>query len=144
MMASMFVKFFVPVFLAALLASASGTADSTMPESVATVKDVMLGLTIPNSDFIWGVEEEPVDDAGWDEIRLNAVMLAESANLLMAEGRAREGDIWTSEARALVAAATVAKSAAEARDFEGVIDSGEGIYNTCESCHMVYLLPSAE
>lgn len=128
-----------PVFLVALLVSASGMADSTAPDPIATVKDVMLGLTVPTSDFVWGVEEEPVDDAGWDAIRLNAAMLAESANLLTAEGRAREGETWTSEVLALVAAASVTISAVTAKDFEGVIDSGEAIYNTCESCHSVYL-----
>ena len=136
-MASRFEKYCLSCCVASLLVCTASIADS-----VATVKDVMLGLTIPNSDFIWGVEEEPVDDAGWDAIRLNAVMLAESANMLMAPERAREGDIWATEARALIAAAGTTVSAVDAKDFDGVIDSGEAIYNTCETCHATYLLPS--
>lgn len=143
-MASMISKCTVSILLGLLLVSVTGMADSSTTEPVATVKDVMLGLTIPNSDFIWGVEEEPADDAGWDDIRLNAVMLAESANLLMAEGRARDGEIWTEQARALIAAAKVTVSAVHAKDFDDVIDSGEAIYDTCESCHMVYLVTPAE
>lgn len=138
-MASRISKNCVSYFLLLLLVCTSGVA-----EPVATVKDVMLGLTIPNSDFIWGVEEEPTSDAGWDEIRTNAVMLAESARMLMAEGRAREGDKWNSEARALIAASGVTILAVKNRDFDGVIDSGEAIYSTCESCHTSYLLPSTE
>ena len=136
-MASRISKNCVSYCLSLLLVCSTSIADP-----VATVKDVMLGLTIPNSDFIWGVEEEPVDDGGWDAIRLNAVMLAESANLLIAPGRARDGDVWASEARALIAAAGVTVSAVDAKDFDGVIDSGEAIYNTCETCHATYLLPS--
>lgn len=143
-MNSTIARYFISVTIATLLAGVSAAADSPATETVATVKDVMLGLTIPNSDFIWGVEEEPTDDFGWAEIRLNAIMLAESANLLLAEGRAREGDTWAQEARALATAAKVTISAVDAKDFEGVIDSGEAIYNTCESCHMVYLLPAAD
>lgn len=136
-MASRIVNYCLSSCLFLLLVCTTSIADP-----VATVKDVMLGLTIPNSDFIWGVEEEPVDDPGWDAIRLNAVMLAESANLLMTPERAREGDTWTTEARALIAAAGTTVSAVDAKDFDGVIDSGEAIYNTCETCHATYLLPS--
>jgi len=143
-MNSTIARYSIPVTIATLLAGISAAADSPATETVATVKDVMLGLTIPNSDFIWGVEEEPTDDLGWAEIRLNAIMLAESANLLLAEGRAREGDTWASQASALATAARVTISAVDSKDFDGVIDSGEAIYNTCESCHTVYLLPQAD
>ena len=138
-MASRTANYRVSCLLVSLLVCTTGVADP-----VATVKDVMLGLTIPSSDFIWGVEEKPANKADWNAIRLNAVMLAESANLLLAPGRAHEGETWNNQARALADAATVAKAAAEARDFDGLIDSGETIYNSCESCHNVYLLQSAD
>ena len=115
---------------------------TSIADPIATVKDVMLGLTIPSSDFVWGVEDEPADDAAWDEVRLNAVMLVESANLLLAPERARDGEKWASEAAALIAAARVTIAAVDARDFDGVIDSGEAIYDSCESCHASYMLPS--
>ena len=136
-MASRFAKYCSTCCVALLLVCTAGIADPG-----ATVKDVMLGLTIPNSDFIWGVEEEPLDDAGWDAIRLNAVMLGESANLLMAPERSRDGETWENQARALIAAAGITVAAVDAKEFDGVIDSGEAIYNTCETCHATYLLPS--
>ena len=138
-MASRFAKYCSSCCVALLLVCTTSIADP-----VATVKDVMLGLTIPNSDFIWGVEEEPVDDAGWEAIRLNAVMLGESANLLMAPDRAGDGETWANQARALIAAAGITVAAVDAKDFDGVIDSGEAIYNSCETCHATNSLPSSE
>lgn len=128
-----------PLLAISLLGAAAGAKDTDCIEPVATVRDVMLGLTVPASDFLWAIYDAPTDDSGWQSARLNAVMLAESGNLLLVEGRSREGDIWFDQARALVQAATAASKAANSMDLDGIIESGDAIYNTCETCHAAYL-----
>ena len=134
----------ISFLLVASLTAEDLSADTQGPEPAATVKDVMQGLTVPNSDFLWGVDEAPGDNAGWDAIRLNAVMLEESAKLLMTEGRAREGEAWIKQALALASAAQQARAAADSQNIDGLFAASDAMYNACESCHIVYLSPLSE
>ena len=91
-------------------ASAGGAA-TTAVSPVATVKQVMRGITMPAAATIWdsvstivdakGVTENvPKNDAEWAVVGANAAVLAESANMLMTGDRAV--------------------------DIVGVLDAGEG------------------
>ena len=64
--------------------------------------------------------------------------LAESANLLMMDGRARDQDQWIRLAEDMADAAMLAFEAAEARDAQRVFDLGEAVYNSCNNCHTLY------
>ena len=71
-------------------------------------------------------------------MRLGAVALAESANLLMMEDRARDQDQWIRLSEDLADAAMLAFAVAEAEDSQRVFDLGEVVYQTCNNCHSIY------
>jgi len=113
-------------------------ADPDQPEADSPVKKVMLEITIPASDYIWSIEDAPEDTAVWEQIRLNADKLAESATLLLNEDHIQQGDTWANQARALNEAAGQAGESADLRDFDKLMEAGEAIYNSCEACHAQY------
>lgn len=107
---------------------------------VATPKQLMQAIVIPASDAVWKVATEvPKDEAEWLAVENNALALAESANLLMMEGRAVDHEHWMTQSRALLDTAIAAAEAARAKDAEKIIDAGNAVYEVCEACHMRYM-----
>ena len=64
--------------------------------------------------------------------------LAESANLLMMENRARDQDQWIRLSEDMHDAAMQAFAAAEAEDPQRIFDLGEVVYQSCNNCHTLY------
>jgi cytochrome c556 len=56
----------------------------------------------------------------------------------MLPGRAVDDDEWMTRARALVDAGRAALLAAQKRDPEAVMSTGELITNACDACHQKY------
>jgi cytochrome c556 len=56
----------------------------------------------------------------------------------MAEGRARDTDRWISISQSMIDASLVSLKAAEARDKEAVLASGEALNASCDDCHRIY------
>jgi hypothetical protein len=109
-------------------------------ESIATTRQLMLGLTIPASDVVFQVgSAAPKDDAEWEKVQANAAMLAESANLLLTGPRAIDAPEWTGFAKSLVATSKSALEAAQARDVDKVLEAGNQIYEVCDGCHKKYM-----
>jgi hypothetical protein len=114
--------------------------ESPAIENLATTRQVMLGLTIPASDVLFQVgDKPPTDDAAWDRIAANAVMLAESGNMLLTGARDLKQPEWTQHASDLVARSRVAMDAAARHDVDAVLEAGNGIYEVCEACHARYM-----
>ncbi len=108
-------------------------------KSVGTNLQVMQAMIIPAADAVWAAGgEAPKNDEEWTKVRNNALMLAEAGNLLMIGDRAKDQDAWMQMSQALVDAGTAAFTAAEAKNAEGVMMAGDGIYTACENCHMKY------
>ena len=78
------------------------------------------------------------------QVRLGAIALAEAANLLIMEGRARDQGQWVELSQAMADAAMEAFAAAEAEDPQLVFDLGESVYETCNNCHSVYWVDDAD
>ena len=107
---------------------------------VATVRQIMTLMTIPASDVIFDAASvEPKNDAAWQSVQDNAITLAESGNLMMLPGRARDNKEWAKESRAMIDAAIAASNAARAKNPDQLMDASDKIYNTCESCHNKYM-----
>jgi len=113
--------------------------------SVASVKEVMLSILDPAADAIWDsagfiITEEgetdlsPTSEEGWTAVRSNAVVVAESGNLLMMPGRALGPD-WVAFSEALITSGRQAIEAAEARDASALFDAGGEVYQACRACH---------
>ena len=97
-----------PVFRSA------GAQQSTV-KPVATVKQLHEAMITPSSDALFDVgREAPKDEKGWAALRNNALILAESGNLLMLAGRAKDNGAWIKLPRELVDGGAAALKAVEA------------------------------
>ena len=109
-------------------------------ETLATTRQVMLGLTIPASDVLFQVSEETVkSDMDWERVVANAMMLAESGQMLLTGTRDLQQPEWREQAAALVAASKTAADAALQKNRDAVLDAGNAIYESCDGCHAKYM-----
>ena len=69
---------------------------------------------------------------------MQALMLAESGNLLMMKERAKNQGQWMKDARVLVDAGMAAAKATRAKDMQAVMALNEQIVNSCVTCHTKY------
>ena len=128
-------------------AAAAPAAVATTP--VASVRQIMIGVTIPAATAVYdsvgtvisarGIEETaPRNDEEWAQLATHAAMLAESGNMMMVPGRAIDTGDWMKMSNDMVAAAQAAVKAAEAKSTEGILDAGSKINTTCDNCHARY------
>jgi hypothetical protein len=121
-------------------AQAAGRPAASGVKAVASVMEVMRTMTIPFSEAVFAAgSEPPKDDAGWQKVRDQAVALAESGNLLMMGSRVKDRAAWLKFSRAQVDAAEIAAKAAGAKNAEAFATAADAVYETCASCHAVYL-----
>lgn len=107
---------------------------------VATVKQVMLGITVPASNVVFAVAgEAPASDETWQAVEASALAVAESGNLLLMQPRAVDEHEWRQFALALIDAGAGAAAAARAKDVEKTGIAGDDMYTVCEQCHEKYL-----
>ena len=128
------------LFLVALLAWV-GPAIAQEPsfEPVATISELMVDIIYPKSDEIFYVMRTPPEtDYDWTLLRRDALILAESGNLLMVDGRAIPQDDWMALAKELVDVGTAAYEAAEARDLDAIVALNAPLEAACRDCHQQY------
>ena len=107
---------------------------------VADTRQLMYAMVIPASDFMFSLPYEvPSDDEGWDLVENNAVLLAESGNLLLMRAEGRQP--WVEASRALIDAGEATLMAARARDVDRISELAEDILAPCSGCHDLYLVP---
>ena len=109
-------------------------------EPVATMKQLMVDMIYPASNDILLVVNRggPSDEKEWTAVRRSAMTLAESGNLLMMRGRARDQGDRMKDAKMLVDAGTAAYKAAEARDPNALARLTEQLDASCTTCHKQY------
>ena len=140
--------------LGAVLALGCGRPAGPPFHPIADVKLLMATVVEPAADVYWDAVGSVTDEHGttsfsptsteeWNSVRTSAYVIAESGNLLMMEGRARDEGDWMTFARAMVDAGRAAALAAEKRDTSAVFDAGAVVYETCTRCHSVYAVPLA-
>lgn len=146
---------------------------------IAGVQDVMALMIDPAADFLWEsvsttvtadktVEKQPRTDEEWLEVRRQAIILAEGANLLMMEGRhvvkeggqledhGTPGNLSAEESEQAIAAnrgsyiafaqalrdvGASMLAAADARNPQGLVDAGDTLDQVCEGCHLQFWYP---
>jgi hypothetical protein len=143
----------VPLTAAVLLAlgSASQSADAVgrrgavqarpvgAPRPVGSMSELMVDILYPASDGVFYISTRtPKSDVEWTELQGKTLMLAESANLLMMPGRARDNDRWMSDSKLLLDAASKGFAAAKKKDVDALVDLNEALYQSCVQCHMHY------
>ncbi len=142
---------FAPMVLV-LSASCSSTPPApAMPpfQPTANMKDLMLNVLDPAADGIWesvgtimdasGTHERfPQTDDDWAVVRMHAIQLAESGNLLMLPARSSGSDEWLAQARALIDVSNRAITIIDSKDKDALFTVGGDIYDVCTSCHQQF------
>ena len=133
---------FLKIFVAAPVVFFAGAAMAQAPtfQPVGTVRQVMLGIVKPTSDVVFKFQfDPPKTDEEWATLQNNALTLAETGNLLLLPGRAKDNGEWTKNAKALVERGSQAFKAANSKDAKALEVIGDKIDETCEACHAKYL-----
>ncbi len=135
-MRSLSVYFTVGVGLLAVAASAQAPP-SVRP--VGNMSQLMIDIIYPASDAIFYVDRDPPkNQRDWNVLRAQALMLAESGNLLMMAGRARDQDNWITDSKMLIDIGEAAFKAARAKDMAGIRALNDSLNTACVTCHEQY------
>ena len=135
------VALFLLVLTPATTVHSKGMQDPSEPlQPVATMSQLMLDIIYPASNDILLVIHRggPSDNRDWASLRRNAITLAESGNLLMMRGRARDQGDWMKYAKMLVDVGTAAYKAAQAQDTSALFSLSESLDSSCTTCHKQY------
>ena len=121
------------LLLSVLLAAGAAAAP------VGTMSDLMVRIIYPTSDAVFYIATRtPTTDAEWHDLEGKTLMLAESGNLLMMPGYARDDKRWMDDARLMLDAGTAAFNAAKKRDVEALEAVNDALYQSCVTCHTHY------
>jgi hypothetical protein len=124
----------VVALLLFIIIPAAAQSPPFMP--VATINEIMDAITLPYSDALLYIQRNPPqNDRDWETLQMQALMLAESGNLLMMKNRAKNQGDWMKDARMLVDAGIAAVKATRAKDIDAVLALNEQIVNSCVTCH---------
>lgn len=112
-------------------------ADSA-PRATTSMLEMMNRIILPASNAVfYAASELPDTDEGWRELENHALVLAESANLLLIEGYRQDSAQWLTDTLLMRDASIRAFQAAQERDEDALIDLNNDLYESCESCHDV-------
>jgi hypothetical protein len=129
----------ISLMFSALLLVAVVEAQEAGIKPIASIMQLHEAMISPASDAIFEVgRQTPRDDKEWAALRNHAVILAESGNLLMIEGRAKDQQDWMKMSAELVNAAAEALRATETKQIDRVLAAGDRIALICEACHEPY------
>jgi cytochrome c556 len=126
--------------VAAQNASPDAPARALPPtRNVATMSDLMVKVLYPYADSLFYIETRtPTSDAEWTALETQTMIFAETANLLMLPGRARDQKQWMADAKLMLDAGAAALKAVKARDVAGIAALNDQLYQSCTSCHSHY------
>ena len=166
--------------LLAVLPGLPGCAAEAEPppfQPTATVEELMRTMIDPAADAVWDavvvdatpegvIETVPESDGDWVRLRRHAVTLAESANLLLVEGRRiaaptsrsdlpgidlhpdaiqtlveEDWETWTEVSQGFRTTSQTVLDAIDARDVDALLVAGTELDLACEACHAVYWYP---
>jgi len=120
-------------------AASAGQADVVRAQPIGSMSDLMVKIIYPSSDAVFYITtRQPKTEAEWGELQGKTLALAESANLLMMPGRARDQDRWMQDAKLMLDAGRAAFRAARAKDMNALEALNDQLYTSCTSCHQHY------
>lgn len=129
--------FAVSIALATALAQTA--SDRPPTRNVGSMSDLMVKIIYPTSDALFYIESRaPKTDSEWTALEGQALMLAESANLLMMPGRARDQNQWMADAKLMLDAGAAAVKAARAKNVEAISALSDRLMESCTTCHRHY------
>ena len=122
-----------------LLASVALAQAPTPYQPVGTMSQLMINIIYPTSDAIFYVDrDEPKNEVEWNNLANQALMLAESGNILMMPGRMRDEGNWLKYSKMMLDAGNAAFKAARTKNLDGVRAVNDQLYESCVECHALY------
>ena len=122
-----------------ILATGALMAQTPSFQNVGNMSQLMVNIIYPTSDALFYIERSPPKtEAEWNLIRNQALMLAESGNLLMMPGRARDQGAWIKDSKAMIEVAAAAFKAAQAKDMNAILALSDQLSESCIACHKQY------
>jgi hypothetical protein len=119
------------------VAVAMAQAPSFQP--VGNISELMISMIYPTSDALFYIERTPPKtDVEWNALRNQALTLAESGNLLMMAGRAKDQGDWIKDSKMLVEVGRAAYKAAQAKNLDAIVALNDQLYSSCVTCHTTY------
>jgi hypothetical protein len=108
-------------------------------QASGTMSELMIKVLYPTSDAVFYISTRtPKTDEEWNELQGKTMMLAESANLMMLPGRARDQDRWMQDSKLLLDVGIAAFKAAKKKDVEALDALNDQLYQSCVTCHLHY------
>lgn len=103
------------------------------------MSELMAKIIYPASDAIFYVTTRtPSTEAEWNTLQGQALMVAESAKLLMMPAHLRDEERWLTDAKLMRDAGLAAFRAAKAKDVKALDELNEPLYQSCVTCHLHY------
>jgi len=130
--------------LALLFVAVAAVAQTDTPppshfQAVGSMRQLMIDIIYPTSDSLFYVDRDPPKNQhDWDVLRGQALMLAESGNLLMMDGRARDQKNWIMESKMLIDLGAKAFRAAQDKNLDGIRALNDPLNAACVVCHYQY------
>jgi hypothetical protein len=125
--------------LGLLFLAGAAIAQAPSFQPVGSVSQIMLSMSYPLSDALLYIERDPPKtDHEWKLMEYNALMLAESGNLLMMQRLgvpSRDPEGWIKDCKLLVDAGTAALKAVRAKDLNAILALNDQIVTSCTTCH---------
>jgi hypothetical protein len=129
--------------------AAAATPPAVATSPVASVKQIMIGITNPAAFVVYeavgtkssakGVEEiAPQTDEDWAKVGSAAAAVVESGNLMLTGNRAIDTGDWVKMTRDMMEQGQKAMKAAEAKNKDGIVAAGGDLNTTCDNCHARY------
>jgi hypothetical protein len=124
---------------ASLLAMAAIAQAPSTFQPVGNMRQLMIDIIYPTSDVLFYVDRDPPkNEHEWSLLRAQALMLAESGNLIMMAGRARDQENWIKYSKIMIDLGTTAFKAAQAKDLDGIRALNDPLNDVCVNCHLQY------
>ena len=95
--------------------------------------------SVKYTETLKGREEQvPHTDAEWQAVGNDAAALVESGNLLLMKGRRVDDGEWIRMSQMMIDGGRIVLRAAEARSPDKVLEAGEALNVSCDTCHQRY------
>ena len=125
--------------LGLFLLAGAAVAQAPSYQPVANMSQLMVNIIYPSSNAIFYVQRgAPKNEKEWIDLQNSAMTLAESGNLLMMGGRARDQGDWIKDSKAMIDVGAAAFKAAEAHDVPALLALADPLNDACVACHMAY------
>jgi cytochrome c556 len=125
---------------AVLLAAGAALAQGPVYTPVASTGQIMQAMIQPAVGAVQAAAKDtgPADDRAWRTVLNNAIVMEESAQLLLIGNRAKDNDGWVKAVAAFQEAGAGLQKAAAAKDLPALQTAAGAINGTCQGCHSVY------